>query len=66
MRLDDELLTISQAAKYLKLSEKTVRRLINESRLIASRVGTRTWRIKASDVEAYLKANTNRGSGATE
>ena len=61
--MDDELLTIAQTAKYLKLSEKTIRRLISESRLIASKVGNRTWRIKASDIENYIQTNNNGKKG---
>lgn len=60
-----ELLTISQTAKYLQLSEKTIRRLINDNRLTASRVGNRIWRVKTSDIEDYIQAHTNGKKGAT-
>jgi DNA (cytosine-5)-methyltransferase 1 len=59
-----ELLTISQAASYLQLSDKTVRRLIKARQLEASKVGYRVWRIKLSDIENYLKAHTNGKEGA--
>lgn len=62
--MSDELLTIAQVAEYLKLSEKTVRRLIKSHKLIASKVGDRSWRIKASDIEDYLNAHTNGERGA--
>ncbi|MCL1852813.1 MAG: helix-turn-helix domain-containing protein [Peptococcaceae bacterium] len=62
--MDGELLTISQTAKYLKLSEKTIRRLISDNRLTASKVGNRTWRIKTSDIEEYIQANSNGKKGA--
>lgn len=39
----EELLTVSQAAQYLQVCEKTVRRLINSQRLTASKVGCRAW-----------------------
>ena len=55
----EELLTVSQTAKYLKLSEKTVRRLINDKLLTASKVDGRSWRIKESDVTKYLLAHIN-------
>jgi DNA (cytosine-5)-methyltransferase 1 len=54
-----ELLTISQTANYLQLSDKTIRRLINNNKLKASKVGDRAWRIKSSDIEEYLKSHTN-------
>jgi len=54
----DELFTIAQTAVYLKVSEKTVRRLINGRQLIASKVGS-SWRIKESDIAEYLRKNNN-------
>jgi DNA (cytosine-5)-methyltransferase 1 len=57
--MSTELLTVSQTAKYLQLSEKTIRRLISENRLSASKVANRTWRIRASDVDDYIQAHTN-------
>ena len=59
----DELLTVLQAASYLQLSDKTVRRLIKNGQLIASKVGDRAWRIKPSNIEAYLQAHTNGKKG---
>jgi DNA (cytosine-5)-methyltransferase 1 len=55
----DELLTVSQTAVYLQLSEKTVRRLLGSSQLLASRVGNRSWRIKKTDIDEYLSSRTN-------
>jgi excisionase family DNA binding protein len=55
----DELFTIAQAAEYLKLSAKTVRKLITTRRLLAAKVGDRSWRIKKDDIETYFQANTN-------
>jgi excisionase family DNA binding protein len=57
--MSTELLTVSQIAKYLQLSEKTIRRLISEKRLPASKVANRTWRMRASDVDGYIQAHTN-------
>ena len=62
--MNGELLTVSQAADYLKLSEKTVRRLISNQTLLAAKVGGRAWRIKESDIEAYLRAHSNGKKGA--
>ena len=57
--MDDGLLTISQTASYLQVSDKTVRRLINNNQLAASKVGERVWRVRESDIVKYLSANTN-------
>ena len=57
--MGDEILTVKQAADYLKLSAKSVHKLIGEKRLLASKVGTRSWRVKKTDIEAFFQANTN-------
>lgn len=62
--MQDELLTVSQTANYLKLSEKTIRRLIKNNQLLASKVGDRTWRVKESDIVYYLNARLNGEKGA--
>lgn len=54
-----ELLTVAQTAKYLQLSEKTVRRLIGNGSLQASKLGDRSWRIRACDVDNYIAVNSN-------
>lgn len=64
--MSDELYTISQTASYLQLSDRTVRRLIKSNQLEASKVGDRVWRIKLSDIDNYLKANTNGKKGAEQ
>lgn len=57
--MGNELYTVAEAADYLKLSTKTVLRLIADKKIIASKVSGRSWRIKDTDIEDYLKTNTN-------
>jgi excisionase family DNA binding protein len=57
--MSTELRTVSQTATYLQLSEKTIRRLISEKRLSASKVANRTWRMRASDVDGSIQAHAN-------
>ena len=64
--MDTELLTVSQTAEYLKLSEKTVRRLISNGSLQASKLSDRSWRIRASAINAYIDAKSNGSSDDTE
>lgn len=52
--MNTELLTVSQTAQYLQLSEKTIRRMIGKGCLPASKLGNRTWRIRASDIDEYI------------
>lgn len=61
--MGDEIYTVAQTAKYLKVCEKTVRRLIAANRLVASRIGGRSLRIKKEDIDAYLAEHTNKEKG---
>jgi excisionase family DNA binding protein len=62
------ILDIPETANFLRLSEKTIRRLIERRKLRASKVGNR-WRIRRRDAEDYLDATANipsdDGSDAT-
>ena len=53
--LEDHLLTITEAAKYLRVSVPTIRRLIRSGDLKAFRVFKRKVRILAADVGAYVQ-----------
>jgi excisionase family DNA binding protein len=57
--MSNDLMTVSQTAKYLQLSDKTIRRLIKDGRLPVSKVSDRSLRIRTSDVDAYVQANLN-------
>ena len=57
--MENEILTISQTATYLQISDKTVRRLINDGKLRASKLSNRTWRIRLCDIESYLQDSSN-------
>lgn len=61
--MNDEILTVAQTATYLKVSDKTVLKRIKNGELVASLVG-RVYRIKLSDINAYLAANSNGKKGA--
>jgi excisionase family DNA binding protein len=50
----EPLLTISQAAALIQVSEKTLRRRIAEGELVAHRVGAQ-WRLAPRDVADYLR-----------
>lgn len=57
--MKNDILTIAQTAEYLQVCDKTVRRLIANKQLSASKIG-KTWRIKASDIDEYLMMNRNK------
>lgn len=54
-----ELFTVSETAAYLKISEKTVRRLISNGSLPASQLGNRLWRVRLCDIDNYVKSSSN-------
>lgn len=59
--MSDAILTVAQAAEYLKVCEKTVRRLISNKALSASKVG-KSWRIQKSDIDKYLEETLNKNN----
>lgn len=56
--MKNNVYTVKQVAKYLKVSERTVIRLIHDQKIKASKVGY-TWRIQEKDINKYLNAYTN-------
>lgn len=56
---DDELLTITEAAELLKLSEKSVRRYITDSHLIAYQAGPGNIRIRLIDLQNIIRKINN-------
>lgn len=55
------MLSVTQAAEYLNVCEKTIRRLIMSKSLSASKVGN-SWRIKKEDIDYYLKQTLNKNN----
>ena len=52
--MPETLLTIEQVAEQLKVSTRTVRRIMDTDQLKGFKIGKR-WRFTQSEVEAYLK-----------
>jgi len=57
--MNDEIFTVKQTAEYLKISDRSVHKLILDKKLLASKVGLRSWRIKKADIDVFLHANAN-------
>ena len=53
---DEELLTVAEAARRLRLSQETIRRWLREERIRGIRLATARagWRIPASEVSEML------------
>ncbi len=50
---DKEILTVTQVAEYLQLSEMTTYKLVQEGRIPAFKIG-RHWRVKKRDLTALI------------
>lgn len=59
MLVTDEILTIQEVAKYLKLNEKTTYRLASEKKLPGFKVGG-SWRFKRSDLEDWIETQKDK------
>lgn len=53
----EKLLTIEEVAKILRVSTRSVNRYIESGKLKASKIGV--WRIKESDLSAFLEDTSN-------
>ena len=53
--MNDEILTLKEVAKYLKLAEKTAYRFAAEGKLPSFKVGG-SWRFKRTDVENWIES----------
>ena len=53
--MEDELLTIAEAARYLKMQAIDLRRLLQDKKLPAVQINARQWRISAKALQEYGK-----------
>lgn len=53
--LPPRLLEVYEVAYLMKCSQEHVRRQIREGKLVARRLGTRSWRIDLEDLRAFIK-----------
>ena len=54
-----EFLTVSEVAAWLRLSEKTIRKYINEKELAAYKFG-KEWRIEKEEIQNFLERQRNK------
>jgi len=58
--MTDEIYTLKEVAKYLKLAEKTAYRLAAEGKLPGFKVGG-SWRFKKEDIESWIREQVQIG-----
>ncbi len=56
---DDDILTIKEVAEYLKLTERTLYRLVQEGQVPGFKVGN-SWRFKRADIERWIEDQKKR------
>ncbi|QOR67229.1 helix-turn-helix domain-containing protein [Cytobacillus suaedae] len=51
--MNHEIMTVSQVAEYLQISEMTTYKLVQEGKIPAFKVG-RHWRVKKEDLSEFI------------
>lgn len=54
MSAEDDIMTITQVAEYLKISEITTYKLVQEGKISAFKVG-RHWRVMKQDLKEFIE-----------
>jgi len=57
--VQEQLLTIADAAEFLRVSEKTIRRWIKARELTAAQLGNQ-WRIRPRDLDLFVRDRLER------
>jgi len=57
---EDDVLTISEVAEYLKVAERTIYRLAAAKKVPAFKVGG-MWRFSRADIDAWIKQQSAMG-----
>lgn len=53
-RQEDEIMTVSEVAEYLKISEVTTYKFVQEGKIPGFKIG-RHWRVKRSDLAEFIE-----------
>lgn len=51
---EDEIMTVTEVAEYLKISEVTTYKLVQDGKMPAFKIG-RHWRVKKSDLSEFIE-----------
>jgi len=62
--LEDDILTIDEVAKYLRVSERTVYDWAQKGEIPSGKIGT-VWRFKKSEIERWVTERLSSGSKTT-
>ena len=56
--MPDDVLTLKEVAKYLKVNERTIYRMVADRKIPGFKVGG-SWRFKLTEIEAWIKAQSH-------
>ncbi len=59
--MDGELLTVEEAAKRLKLTPESVRRMLRLKHLPGVKLGLRQWRVPTAELQKFIERGTAGG-----
>jgi excisionase family DNA binding protein len=59
--MNEELITVEEAAKILKVRRETIRRYIKDGHLYALTLPGGDYRLRESDIQKLLNRNTDKG-----
>lgn len=57
----NELISVSEAATRLNLTDSYIRRLLREGKIEGRKINDRAWVVSKSSVEQYASAHKKRG-----
>lgn len=57
--MENDILTVEETSEFLKISTKTLYKIIKEKKLKATKIG-KNWRITRFDILDYLSKNSNQ------
>jgi excisionase family DNA binding protein len=60
---DSDLLTLAEAAAYLRVHRRTMGRLLRQGVVPGTKIG-RQWRVRTADLDAVLAAGVPQASGS--
>jgi len=63
--MENEILTVEELAKYLKISERTVYELLRKGEIPGFKVGA-TWRFKKNIIDRWIEERANSTFSVSE
>ena len=64
--MDDELLTVEEAAARLKMHPVTVRRMLRDGQIPGRKVGARNWRVSTAALKAFMEGGGQKPAAKGE